>query len=223
MGASTFFFGIQKSKALELRPRSALCRLLALSGPLIAMAPLSLSRHAAAERPRHSLLAASGRSVKLHQTRAPMLRRAAPSDGKTSTSTTSASNSAPPSPPPTSTISSAVVGQILPFRAPTSARRVQAPPDSPTLVILPGFGNAAEDYRSSSPTSTSSAPPPSIAAALESRGFSVAVVPVRRSDWLRVARCAVDPAYWRGEAEPETVSSVKSRRERERVRKEMDG
>ena len=253
---------------------------LALSGMIIVSA---CNRPAAAERPPRHSLAAGGRSAK-HQRRAPMLlRRAASNETSTSTSPASASPaSTSPAAPPTTAIS-AVVGQILPFRAsPAGARRVSAPSDFPTIVILPGFGNAAEDYTSSIPTisspreeeeeeekgrssplssllsslfppppsPSSSAPEaeaageggeaaasldseslaalspplplppppqPSLAAALESRGFSVAVVPVRRSDWFRVARCAIDPAYWRGEAEPETVSATLEReRERER-------
>ena len=139
----------------------------------------------------------------------------------------------------------------MPFRASlVTAKRVSAPPNSPVIVIFPGFGNAAEDYTSpppppspeeeeeeeKSPLSSllssflssssdsegeegegtasvdgdsdlvvASSPPPSLSSALAARGFSVSVVPLKRSDWLRVARCAVDPAYWRGEAEPETA------------------
>ena len=185
-----------------------------------------------------------------------LLRRAAPSN-ETKTSPTA----------PASAASAAVVGQILPFRAAPAARRVSAPPNAPTIVILPGFGNAAEDYCyfpppsseaeakkkdekeglsplsslfsslfASSEESTSSevsdgdengapaaaaaaeepppSPPATLASALQARNFSVAVVPVKRSDWLRVARCAVDPAYWRGEAEPETVREIYFFRER---------
>lgn len=177
-----------------------------------------------------------------------LLRRAAPSN-ETKTSPTA----------PASAASAAVVGQILPFRAAPAARRVSAPPNAPTIVILPGFGNAAEDYCEISPppseaeskdekeglspfssllsslfasseennssddsdgddsalaVATPPPPPPpppsTLASALEARGFAVAVVPVKRSDWLRVARCAVDPAYWRGEAEPETVREIYS-------------
>ena len=201
--------------------------------------------------------------------RAQASRRAIVMRSSSNEPSTSTKTSASPPPPPPILAKTAVVGHVVPFReAATKNRRVIAPKGFPTLVVLPGFGNAAEDYFSPPPTaaaeeerreeedkgkgafsslwsslffsssfSTSSnsfesdddallvasasfrppppAPPPSpsLASALEARGFSVAVVPVRRSDWFRVARCAVDPAYWKGEAEPETGKRRKGRGE----------
>lgn len=88
-------------------------------------------------------------------------------------------------------------GRPPPIPAPESCAR---PGDGPLpVVILPGFGNAAEDY--STPLQQDEAV--GLVAALGRRGFSdVTVVPVERFDWLRVfAGGLVDVAgFWANNA-----------------------
>jgi len=75
---------------------------------------------------------------------------------------------------------------------PSDPLQVQAPPNAPTLVILPGFGNDSGDYLA--PFGNERA---SLAAALARRGFSALVVPVERRDWFKVARALLRVDFWR--------------------------
>lgn len=75
--------------------------------------------------------------------------------------------------------------------ATTTPRRVEASPDTPPIVILPGFGNASRDYLA--PFGDEDA---SLVAALARRGFSSRVLQVRRKDWLRVGRMALSRNFW---------------------------
>ena len=59
-------------------------------------------------------------------------------------------------------------------------------------VILPGFGNAQEDYLAFS-------------AALERRGVEVSVVPVERRDWLRIAAGVFSPRFWTSSCVPDEL------------------
>lgn len=65
------------------------------------------------------------------------------------------------------------------------------PATSPSraVVILPGLGNAANDYTK-------------LAAAAQSMGLYVTTTQVSRVDWLRNAAGLRDPAYWRGTLQP---------------------
>lgn len=69
--------------------------------------------------------------------------------------------------------------------APTASQ----PP--PPIVILPGLGNAAEDYE-----------PLSAALAARFPGCVVRTARVARPDWLRNAAGVVDAAYWQGTLNP---------------------
>lgn len=64
------------------------------------------------------------------------------------------------------------------------------------FLILPGFGNASQDYTM----------PRSLVPTLLSRGWSnanVSVLPVERSDWLQVFLCGcLDLQFWKGDAAP---------------------
>jgi len=66
---------------------------------------------------------------------------------------------------------------------PTSSTRTGPPP--PSVVILPGLGNASDDYIH-------------LVDALARRGHATSVASVKRIDWLRNAAGAATPAYWRG-------------------------
>ena len=71
---------------------------------------------------------------------------------------------------------------------------------TPPVVILPGFGNADVDYITPRGADESVG----LKACLEKRGFStVEVVPVERSDWLRVAGGLLDADFRAGEATPD--------------------
>jgi hypothetical protein len=59
----------------------------------------------------------------------------------------------------------------------------------PAVVILPGLGNATEDYEE-------------FANELSSRGFSPVVAKVARPDWLRNAAGVVKREYWEGKLQP---------------------
>lgn len=76
--------------------------------------------------------------------------------------------------------------------------REQAPPGSPTIVILPGFGNAAVDY--SRPFGASFET--SISYALEQRGFRVEVMPLERTQWFNVLRGLFTLSFWLGTVTP---------------------
>ena len=71
--------------------------------------------------------------------------------------------------------------------------RVLAPTGYGTLLILPGFGNASEDY--TSPFGQEEA---SLASALRRRGFTVDVLPVERRDWFNVAKALFSPNFYSG-------------------------
>eukprot|EP00892_Ulva_mutabilis_P002429 jgi/Ulvmu1/12187/UM085_0051.1 len=77
---------------------------------------------------------------------------------------------------------------------PHKQSRVEAPPQTPPVVILPGFGNRSTDYTSPFGEETADE---SLASALESRGFQCNVVPVLRKDWLRVAQGITSLDFWR--------------------------
>ena len=62
--------------------------------------------------------------------------------------------------------------------------------DKPAVVILPGLGNATEDYEE-------------FKEELSSRGFmATSIARVARPDWLRNAAGIVKPSYWQGTLEP---------------------
>ena len=88
---------------------------------------------------------------------------------------------------------------------PTAAVALTLPGIKPTLptppvVILPGFGNADLDYV----TPLGADESVGLKALLEKRGFdTVEVVPVDRTDWLRVAGGLLDADFRAGEATPE--------------------
>lgn len=70
---------------------------------------------------------------------------------------------------------------------------------TPPVVILPGFGNAGLDYVTPLGANESAG----LKAALERRGFdTVEVVPVDRTDWLRVAGGLLDADFRAGEGTP---------------------
>ena len=72
--------------------------------------------------------------------------------------------------------------------------------DVPPFVILPGFGNDQVDYV----TPNGLTEEVGLAAALERRGVSsISVVPIRRADWLNVARGLTDLSFVAGNAQPE--------------------
>lgn len=64
------------------------------------------------------------------------------------------------------------------------------------FLILPGFGNAPEDYTM----------PRSLVPTLQSRGWlgdNISVLPMKRSDWLKVFLCgALDLKFWQSDAAP---------------------
>ena len=71
---------------------------------------------------------------------------------------------------------------------------------TPPIVILPGFGNADIDYI----TPLGADESVGLKACLEARGFStVEVVPVDRTDWLRVAGGLLDADFRAGKATPD--------------------
>ena len=62
--------------------------------------------------------------------------------------------------------------------------------DKPAVVILPGLGNATEDYEE-------------FKEELSSRGYvATSIAQVARPDWLRNAAGIVKPSYWLGTLEP---------------------
>lgn len=71
-----------------------------------------------------------------------------------------------------------------------------APPNFPSILILPGFGNVASDYGSGLAGDGSDC----LAGALSRRGFRVSVLPVSsRWEWARVILLSLlNPAYWFG-------------------------
>ena len=72
----------------------------------------------------------------------------------------------------------------------------QTVPQQCKVLILPGFGNNSEDYTM----------PNSIVSSLLLKGWSadqIAVLPIERSDWLKVfLRGALDLDFWRSDAPP---------------------
>ncbi len=60
--------------------------------------------------------------------------------------------------------------------------------DRPTLVLLPGFGNNAEDYKN-------------LTTIMSERGYKSITLPLQRTDWFKVfLRGALDPDFWLGQA-----------------------
>lgn len=76
--------------------------------------------------------------------------------------------------------------------------REQAPPGSPTIVILPGFGNAAVDYTQPFGANFET----SISYALEQRGFKVKIMPLERGQWFNVLRGLFTLSFWLGTVTP---------------------
>jgi len=72
--------------------------------------------------------------------------------------------------------------------------------DAPPFVVLPGFGNAAVDYIAplGQPEEVG------LVAALQRRGINlVEVVPIDRSNWLKVLRGVLDINFLKGDAQPD--------------------
>jgi len=68
----------------------------------------------------------------------------------------------------------------------TLAARVKAPPNTPPIVVLPGFGNSTRDYDS-------------LSISLRCRGFkNVNVLDIERKDWFNVGRMMFSSSYWKG-------------------------
>jgi pimeloyl-ACP methyl ester carboxylesterase len=69
-------------------------------------------------------------------------------------------------------------------------------PENCRILILPGFGNASEDYTKDG----------SLVSSLRQRGWSenqIDVLPVERTDWLQVfLRGALDLEFWKANAPP---------------------
>ena len=59
-------------------------------------------------------------------------------------------------------------------------------------VVLPGFGNAFEDYDG-------------FTAALARRGVESSVVPIERRDWLNIAAGVLSPRFWTGNCVPDEL------------------
>ena len=90
--------------------------------------------------------------------------------------------------------------EVLAWTPRASPRREQAPPHQRNMLILPGFGNAAEDYASGPVVDQVAVEGTDqrrvdacLAASLRRRGFHVAVLPVARSDWLKVVAALLSP------------------------------
>jgi hypothetical protein len=88
-------------------------------------------------------------------------------------------------------------GQVAALTALVLSGGVQAY-KPPPIVILPGFGNAQEDYTNPLERGEET----SFSYALEKRGFSVSVVPVKRTDWLKFASGALTMEFWRKQSTP---------------------
>ena len=77
-----------------------------------------------------------------------------------------------------------------------ASARIRKIPEKCRILILPGFGNASEDYTMDG----------SLVSSLRARGWSesqVDVLPVERADWLKVfLRGAFDPEFWNANAPP---------------------
>jgi len=68
-----------------------------------------------------------------------------------------------------------------------------------SLLILPGFGNASEDYL------LPAFPEGSLVGSLVKRGWeeeNITILPLKRTDWLQVLNGLFDPLFWKGEADP---------------------
>jgi pimeloyl-ACP methyl ester carboxylesterase len=73
----------------------------------------------------------------------------------------------------------------------------------PPVVILPGFGNAQEDYE----TPFNQPEEKGLVAALKRRGVAdVTVLELPRWEWIRVAGGLIDPLFWVGTQKPEGVA-----------------
>ncbi|BDA42929.1 hypothetical protein COCOBI_03-8220 [Coccomyxa sp. Obi] len=89
--------------------------------------------------------------------------------------------------------SSLVSGNIVPWAPTARVYPVDAPVDTPPVVLLPGFGNCSADYEN-----PYGDPSDSMAAILRRRGFKVYVVQLERKDWLKVGRAMISRNYWAG-------------------------
>ncbi|EFJ43502.1 hypothetical protein VOLCADRAFT_121439 [Volvox carteri f. nagariensis] len=85
------------------------------------------------------------------------------------------------------------INNQLRWSRPPGIRQVDAPPGSPPIVILPGFGNASTDY--TEPFGNKEA---ALATRLAVRGWQSFVIPVERKDWFRVARAVLTRRFWQG-------------------------
>jgi len=90
-----------------------------------------------------------------------------------------------------------IVLNILPIIALVPVDRISSIP----VVILPGFGNDCIDYIN--PLNKGSTF--SIKTALEKRGCSVTVLPIKRASWLNIAKGAFDKKFWSYECRPEEL------------------
>ena len=79
-----------------------------------------------------------------------------------------------------------------------SSMQAKVPPGTPSVVILPGFGNAAVDYLNPFGAGEET----SISYALQKRGFSVTVMPLQRSQWFNVLRGLFTFSFWLGKVTP---------------------
>ncbi len=70
---------------------------------------------------------------------------------------------------------------------------MRAPANARPILVLPGFGNASQDYlERAAPAEGGGALVPN----LQARGFQVAVVPLERKDWFKVARAILTRGFW---------------------------
>ena len=86
----------------------------------------------------------------------------------------------------------------LRFTPDPSVTRKVAPPGAPPVVILPGFGNDANDYVA--PFGDADA---SLKASLERRGWRVHVVDLERKDWARILRGVFSRGFYSGDGTTE--------------------
>jgi hypothetical protein len=59
-------------------------------------------------------------------------------------------------------------------------------------VILPGFGNAQQDYTK-------------FVQVLSSRGVTASVVPIERIEWLNIIKSIINPRFWKDECIPDEL------------------
>eukprot|EP00444_Apocalathium_aciculiferum_P003184 CAMPEP_0183392610 /NCGR_PEP_ID=MMETSP0370-20130417/7300_1 /TAXON_ID=268820 /ORGANISM="Peridinium aciculiferum, Strain PAER-2" /LENGTH=301 /DNA_ID=CAMNT_0025572595 /DNA_START=65 /DNA_END=966 /DNA_ORIENTATION=+ len=93
------------------------------------------------------------------------------------------------------------------FLGRTVAAFITLPKARPPVLVLPGFGNAAEDYGEGELISTGEVVADGgLVGRLQRRGFeSVEVLPVARADWLRILGGLWDEDFRAGSAPPDTA------------------